>query len=280
VWSRHNRCGGRVEVPGVRFFFFFASFDIRVCLCCVVLWCVFVCAFVSAHLGVCVPVCVCVVCLYVFTCVLMLVSGVFRHVALLCCWYVVVPLLPVGPLSTPIGGGFRSLNVALRQELDLYVCLRPVRHFRNVPSPVRHPEYVDMVIFRENTEDIYAGIEFDAGSDGAKELYAFLESKGVAKNVRFSDPCGFGIKPISKLGSERLIRSAIEYAIKNKRPSVTLVHKGGYLGGVLVDSLSARVVVECRFVLLLVLSSFVVMLCISVMRCYCALLCISCVLLF
>eukprot|EP00013_Stygamoeba_regulata_P027923 CAMPEP_0177664738 /NCGR_PEP_ID=MMETSP0447-20121125/20667_1 /TAXON_ID=0 /ORGANISM="Stygamoeba regulata, Strain BSH-02190019" /LENGTH=471 /DNA_ID=CAMNT_0019170757 /DNA_START=16 /DNA_END=1432 /DNA_ORIENTATION=+ len=137
--------------------------------------------------------------------------------------------LPEETLDAFRKSGFRSLNVALRQELDLYVCLRPVRHFENVPSPVRHPESVDMVIFRENTEDIYAGIEFAAGSDGAKELFAFLESKGVSKNVRFSDPCGFGIKPISQPGSERLIRSSIEYALKHNRPSVTLVHKGNIM---------------------------------------------------
>jgi isocitrate dehydrogenase len=133
-----------------------------------------------------------------------------------------------GPLTTPVGGGIRSLNVALRQLLDLYVCLRPVRWFKGVPSPVKHPEKVDMVIFRENTEDIYAGIEFEADTEeNNKFLDMFKQAfpKSYAK-IRFHDSCGIGIKPVSKEGSERLIRSAIEYAVKNKRKSLTLVHKG------------------------------------------------------
>jgi isocitrate dehydrogenase len=133
-----------------------------------------------------------------------------------------------GPLTTPVGGGIRSLNVALRQLLDLYVCLRPVRWFKGVPSPVKHPEKVDMVIFRENTEDIYAGIEFEAGTEENKkflELFKQAFPKSYAK-IRFPDSSGIGIKPVSKEGSERLIRSAIEYAVSNKRKSLTLVHKG------------------------------------------------------
>jgi isocitrate dehydrogenase len=133
-----------------------------------------------------------------------------------------------GPLTTPVGGGIRSLNVALRQLLDLYVCLRPVRWFKGVPSPVKRPDKVDMVIFRENTEDIYVGIEFEAGTeDNRKFLDLFKQSfpKQYAK-IRFPDSSGIGIKPVSKEGSERLIRSAIEYAVANKRKSLTLVHKG------------------------------------------------------
>ena len=133
-----------------------------------------------------------------------------------------------GPLTTPVGGGIRSLNVALRQLLDLYVCLRPVRWFKGVPSPVKTPEKVDMVIFRENTEDIYAGIEFEAGSADAKKFLDLFKQnfpKQFAK-IRFPDSSGIGIKPVSKQGSERLIRSAIEYAIANRRKSLTLVHKG------------------------------------------------------
>jgi isocitrate dehydrogenase len=133
-----------------------------------------------------------------------------------------------GPLTTPVGGGIRSLNVALRQMLDLYVCLRPVRWFKGVPSPVKHPEKVDMVIFRENTEDIYVGIEFESGTaDNQKFLELFRQAfpKAYAK-IRFPDSSGIGIKPVSKQGSERLIRSAIEYAIANRRKSLTLVHKG------------------------------------------------------
>ena len=133
-----------------------------------------------------------------------------------------------GPLTTPIGGGIRSLNVALRQLLDLYVCLRPVRWFKGVPSPVKRPDKVDMVIFRENTEDIYAGIEFEAGTDENRKFLDLLKQnfpKAYAK-IRFPDSSGIGIKPVSKEGSERLIRSSIEYALANKRRSVTLVHKG------------------------------------------------------
>ena len=136
-----------------------------------------------------------------------------------------------GPLTTPIGGGMRSLNVALRQMLDLYVCLRPVRWFKGVPSPVKHPEKVDMVIFRENTEDIYAGIEFENGSDANKKfLTLFKEAfpKEYAK-IRFPDTTGIGIKSVSKEGTERLVRSTLEYAIANKRKSVTLVHKGNIM---------------------------------------------------
>ncbi|MEI6709447.1 MAG: NADP-dependent isocitrate dehydrogenase [Actinomycetota bacterium] len=128
-----------------------------------------------------------------------------------------------GPLTTPIGGGFRSLNVALRQILDLYVCLRPVRWFQGVPSPVKHPELVDMVIFRENTEDVYAGLEVEAGTPGAEKLRAFLKDE---YNWDIREMSGIGIKPISKEGSERLIRASIEYALHHKKASVTLVHKG------------------------------------------------------
>ncbi|MGN7478104.1 NADP-dependent isocitrate dehydrogenase [Solibacillus silvestris] len=134
-----------------------------------------------------------------------------------------------GPLTTPIGGGIRSLNVALRQELDLYVCLRPVRHFDGVPSPVKRPEDVDMVIFRENTEDIYAGIEYQAGSDEQKKLLNFLQNELGVNKIRFPETSGLGIKPVSKEGTERLVRSAIEYAIQHNRPSVTLVHKGNIM---------------------------------------------------
>ncbi|MEK4700736.1 NADP-dependent isocitrate dehydrogenase [Solibacillus sp. FSL R7-0668] len=134
-----------------------------------------------------------------------------------------------GPLTTPIGGGIRSLNVALRQELDLYVCLRPVRHFDGVPSPVKRPEDVDMVIFRENTEDIYAGIEYKAGSDEQKKLLAFLQNELGVNKIRFPETSGLGIKPVSKEGTERLVRSAIEYAISHNKPSVTLVHKGNIM---------------------------------------------------
>ncbi len=128
-----------------------------------------------------------------------------------------------GPLTTPIGGGIRSLNVALRQILDLYVCLRPIEYFEGVPSPVKNPDYVDMVIFRENTEDVYAGLEVKEGTEDAKKLIAFCKEQ-FGWNIR--EDSGVGLKPISKYGSERLIRSAIEYAIKRKRKSVTLVHKG------------------------------------------------------
>ncbi|WP_332651110.1 NADP-dependent isocitrate dehydrogenase [Lysinibacillus sp. 54212] len=134
-----------------------------------------------------------------------------------------------GPLTTPIGGGIRSLNVALRQQLDLYVCLRPVRHFDGVPSPVKRPEDVNMVIFRENTEDIYAGIEFEAGSDQAKKIIDFLQTEFGTKNIRFPETSGIGVKPVSKEGTERLVRAAIEYAIKHNQPTVTLVHKGNIM---------------------------------------------------
>lgn len=134
-----------------------------------------------------------------------------------------------GPLTTPIGGGIRSLNVALRQELDLYVCLRPVRHFDGVPSPVKRPEDVDMVIFRENTEDIYAGIEYKAGSDEQKKLLNFLQTELGVNKIRFPETSGLGIKPVSKEGTERLVRAAIEYAIKHNKPTVTLVHKGNIM---------------------------------------------------
>ena len=136
-----------------------------------------------------------------------------------------------GPLTTPIGGGIRSLNVALRQMLDLYVCLRPVRWFKGVPSPVKHPEAVDMVIFRENTEDIYAGIEFEAGSEQAKKLLGFIEKEFPKdyKKIRFPGSTGLGVKPVSKEGSERLIRSALEYALGLKRKNLTLVHKGNIM---------------------------------------------------
>ncbi|GKS09328.1 NADP-dependent isocitrate dehydrogenase [Paenibacillus chitinolyticus] len=134
-----------------------------------------------------------------------------------------------GPLTTPVGGGIRSLNVALRQELDLYTCLRPVRYFNGVPSPVKHPELVDMVIFRENTEDIYAGIEYQEGSPEVKKVIEFLQNEMGANKIRFPETSGIGIKPVSKEGSERLIRAAIEYAIKHGRKSVTLVHKGNIM---------------------------------------------------
>ncbi|GAB2873287.1 NADP-dependent isocitrate dehydrogenase [Pseudoduganella ginsengisoli] len=134
-----------------------------------------------------------------------------------------------GPLTTPVGGGIRSLNVALRQELDLYVCLRPVRYFKGVPSPVKEPEKTDMVIFRENSEDIYAGIEYQEGSDGAKKLIEFLTKEMGVKKIRFPDTSGIGIKPVSREGTERLVRKAIQYAIDNDKPSVTLVHKGNIM---------------------------------------------------
>jgi isocitrate dehydrogenase len=131
-----------------------------------------------------------------------------------------------GPLTTPVGGGIRSLNVALRQQLDLYVCLRPVRYFNGVPSPVKHPEKVDMVIFRENTEDIYAGIEWPAESAEAQKVIDFLQKEMGVKKIRFPSTSGIGIKPVSREGTERLIRSALDYAIKHKRKSLTIVHKG------------------------------------------------------
>lgn len=134
-----------------------------------------------------------------------------------------------GPLTTPIGGGIRSLNVALRQELDLYVCLRPVRYFDGVPSPVKRPDLVDMVIFRENTEDIYAGIEYKEGSEEVKKVIQFLQQEMGANKIRFPETSGIGIKPVSSEGSKRLVRAAVEYAINHGRKSVTLVHKGNIM---------------------------------------------------
>ena len=131
-----------------------------------------------------------------------------------------------GPLTTPVGGGIRSINVALRQELDLYVCLRPVRYFAGVPSPLKNPEKTDMVIFRENSEDIYAGIEWAAESDACRKVIKFLTGEMGVKKIRFPETSGIGIKPVSREGTERLVRKAIQYAIANKRRSVTLVHKG------------------------------------------------------
>ena len=134
-----------------------------------------------------------------------------------------------GPLTTPVGGGIRSINVALRQELDLYVCLRPVRYFKGVPSPLKQPEKTDMVIFRENSEDIYAGIEWAAESDSARKVIDFLIKEMGVKKIRFPQTSGIGIKPVSREGTERLVRKAIQYAIDNKRRSVTLVHKGNIM---------------------------------------------------
>lgn len=134
-----------------------------------------------------------------------------------------------GPLMTPIGGGIRSLNVALRQGLDLYVCQRPVRYFKGIESPVKHPEYVDMCIFRENTEDIYAGIEWEAGSAEAKKFYNFIHDEMGVTKVRFPETSGFGVKPVSREGSERLIRAAIDYALAHGMKTVTLVHKGNIM---------------------------------------------------
>jgi isocitrate dehydrogenase len=134
-----------------------------------------------------------------------------------------------GPLTTPIGGGIRSLNVALRQELDLYVCLRPVRYFNGVPSPVKRPELVDMVIFRENTEDIYAGIEYAEGSEDVKKVIQFLQQELGVNKIRFPETSGIGIKPVSSEGSKRLVRAAIQYAVDHGRKSVTLVHKGNIM---------------------------------------------------
>lgn len=134
-----------------------------------------------------------------------------------------------GPLTTPVGGGIRSLNVALRQALDLYVCLRPVRYFDGVPSPVKEPQKTDMVIFRENSEDIYAGIEFEAESDKARQLIEFLQDKLGVNKIRFPNTSGIGVKPVSREGTQRLVRKAIQYAIDNDRPSVTLVHKGNIM---------------------------------------------------
>lgn len=134
-----------------------------------------------------------------------------------------------GPLTTPVGGGIRSLNVALRQKLDLYLCLRPIQYFEGVPSPVKEPEKTNMVIFRENSEDIYAGIEFEAESDNAKKLIKFLQDELGVKQIRFPETSGIGIKPVSKEGTKRLVRQAIQYAIDNDRDSVTLVHKGNIM---------------------------------------------------
>jgi isocitrate dehydrogenase len=134
-----------------------------------------------------------------------------------------------GPLTTPVGGGIRSINVALRQKLDLYVCLRPVRYFQGVPSPLKNPEKTDMVIFRENSEDIYAGIEWEAGSESAKKLINFLIADMGVTKIRFPQTSGIGVKPVSSEGTERLVRKAIQYAIDNKRRSVTLVHKGNIM---------------------------------------------------
>ncbi|GAB3472969.1 NADP-dependent isocitrate dehydrogenase [Massilia terrae] len=134
-----------------------------------------------------------------------------------------------GPLTTPVGGGIRSLNVTLRQELDLYVCLRPVRYFRGVPSPLKHPEKTNMVIFRENSEDIYAGVEWPEGSDGARKLIDFLVNQMGVNSIRFPQTSGIGVKPVSREGSERLVRRAIQYAIDHDKPSVTLVHKGNIM---------------------------------------------------
>ncbi|WP_018877408.1 NADP-dependent isocitrate dehydrogenase [Thioalkalivibrio sp. ALE28] len=134
-----------------------------------------------------------------------------------------------GPLTTPVGGGFRSLNVALRQKLDLYVCLRPVRYYDGTPSPLKAPEKTDMVIFRENSEDIYAGIEFESGTPEAKKVIDFLQNEMGVTQIRFPDTAGIGVKPVSSEGTKRLVRKAIEYAIDNDRPSVTLVHKGNIM---------------------------------------------------
>lgn len=136
-----------------------------------------------------------------------------------------------GPLTTPIGGGIRSLNVAIRQALDLYVCLRPVRHFQGVPSPAKHPELVDMTIFRENTEDIYAGVEFKAGSPEAQRILDFLKAEFPDRfaRIRFPQECGIGVKPVSREGTQRLVEAAIDYAIREDRDSVTLVHKGNIM---------------------------------------------------
>ncbi len=134
-----------------------------------------------------------------------------------------------GPLTTPVGGGIRSLNVALRQQLDLYVCLRPVRYYKGTPSPVREPEKVDMVIFRENSEDIYAGIEWQADTPEANKVIAFLRNEMGVKKIRFPEHCGIGVKPVSKQGTERLVNRAIQYAIDNDRHTITLVHKGNIM---------------------------------------------------
>jgi len=134
-----------------------------------------------------------------------------------------------GPLTTPVGGGIRSLNVALRQELDLYICMRPVRYFKGTPSPLKEPEKTDMVIFRENSEDIYAGIEWEAGTAEVKKLISFLQQELHVTKIRFPETSGIGIKPVSREGTERLVNKAIQYAIDNNRDSVTLVHKGNIM---------------------------------------------------
>lgn len=134
-----------------------------------------------------------------------------------------------GPLTTPVGGGIRSLNVTMRQELDLYTCLRPVRYYAGTPSPLREPEKTDMVIFRENSEDIYAGIEWESGSDEVKKVIQFLQNEMGVTNIRFPDTSGIGIKPVSKEGTERLVRKALQYAVDNDKPSLTLVHKGNIM---------------------------------------------------
>jgi isocitrate dehydrogenase len=134
-----------------------------------------------------------------------------------------------GPLTTPVGGGIRSLNVTLRQQLDLYVCLRPVRYFAGTPSPLKEPEHTDMVIFRENSEDIYAGIEWQSGSAEAKKLITYLQAEMGVTKIRFPETSGIGVKPVSRDGTRRLVRKAIQYAIDNDRPSVTLVHKGNIM---------------------------------------------------
>lgn len=134
-----------------------------------------------------------------------------------------------GPLTTPVGGGIRSINVTLRQDLDLYICLRPVRYFQGTPSPLKHPEHTDMVIFRENSEDIYAGIEWPADSEEVKKVIRFLRDDMKVTKIRFPEHCGIGIKPVSRSGTERLVKKAIEYAIDNNRTSVTLVHKGNIM---------------------------------------------------
>src|SRR5699024_1814576 len=134
-----------------------------------------------------------------------------------------------GPLTTPVGGGIRSLNVTMRQTLDLYLCMRPVQYFQGVPSPVKEPEKVDMVIFRENSEDIYAGIEWEAGSPEAKKVIDFLQGEMGVNKIRFPETSGIGIKPVSEEGTKRLVRKAIQYAIDNDKPNVTLVHKGNIM---------------------------------------------------
>ncbi len=134
-----------------------------------------------------------------------------------------------GPLTTPVGGGIRSLNVALRQTLDLYICLRPVRYFKGVPSPVKHPELTDTVIFRENAEDIYAGVEWEADSDGARKVIEFLTKEMGVKKIRFTEHCGIGVKPMSHEGTDRLIRAALNYAVDHDRKSLTIVHKGNIM---------------------------------------------------